>query len=47
MCHLAEPGKDLREMHRILKPGEILVCEDHDDGGIFTLQEAKPAIREC
>jgi len=36
LCHLAEPAKALAEMSSLLKRGGILVCEDHDDGGIFT-----------
>jgi len=36
MCHISEPAKALREMRALLKPDGILVCEDHDDGGIFS-----------
>lgn len=36
MCHICEPAKALREMRALLKPDGILVCEDHDDGGIFS-----------
>lgn len=36
LCHLADPGRALAEMSSLLKRGGILVCEDHDDGGIFT-----------
>lgn len=36
MCHLREPPRALAEMRSLLRPGGILVCEDHDDGGIFT-----------
>jgi len=36
LCHLADPAKALGEMSSLLKRGGILVCEDHDDGGIFT-----------
>jgi ubiquinone/menaquinone biosynthesis C-methylase UbiE len=41
LCHLADPAKALAEMNSLLKHGGILVCEDHDDGGIFT----EPATR--
>ena len=36
LCHLADPLKALAEMSSLLQRGGILVCEDHDDGGIFT-----------
>jgi SAM-dependent methyltransferase len=36
LCHLADPTKALAEMSSLLRRGGILVCEDHDDGGIFT-----------
>jgi SAM-dependent methyltransferase len=36
MCHVSEPAKAIREMSGLLKPDGILVCEDHDDGGIFS-----------
>lgn len=36
LCHLDDPLKALAEMSSLLKRGGILVCEDHDDGGIFT-----------
>lgn len=36
LCHLDSPADGLSKMRILLKPGGILVCEDHDDGGIFT-----------
>jgi len=36
LCHVTDPPKALAEMSSLLKRGGILVCEDHDDGGIFT-----------
>lgn len=36
ICHLTDPAKALSEMRTLLKPDGILVCEDHDDGGIFS-----------
>jgi ubiquinone/menaquinone biosynthesis C-methylase UbiE len=39
LCHLTEPAKALSEMRSLLRSGGILVCEDHDDGGIFSEPE--------
>jgi ubiquinone/menaquinone biosynthesis C-methylase UbiE len=36
LCHLKDPAQALKEMKSLLKPGGVLVSEDHDDGGIFT-----------
>jgi SAM-dependent methyltransferase len=44
MCHLDSPETALLEMKKLLKPGGILVCEDHDNGGIFTVPET-PAYK--
>jgi len=56
LCHLADPAKALAEMSSLLKRSGILVCEDHDDGGIFTepptqaykrLVEISDAVNRC
>ncbi|HKW87506.1 MAG TPA: methyltransferase domain-containing protein [Candidatus Acidoferrales bacterium] len=44
LCHLADPAKALAEMSTLLKRGGILVCEDHDDGGIST-EPPEPAYK--
>lgn len=36
MCHLTEPVRAMKEMRALLKPQGVMVCEDHDFGGIFT-----------
>jgi ubiquinone/menaquinone biosynthesis C-methylase UbiE len=41
LCHLTDPARALAEMRSLLKRDGVLVCEDHDDGGIFT----EPATR--
>jgi SAM-dependent methyltransferase len=36
MCHLDDPPRAIKELRALVAPGGCLVCEDHDDGGIFT-----------
>jgi SAM-dependent methyltransferase len=36
LCHLDDPRRAMEELKALLAPGGCLVCEDHDDGGIFT-----------
>jgi ubiquinone/menaquinone biosynthesis C-methylase UbiE len=56
LCHLTDPAKALAEMTALLKPGGVLACEDHDDGGICTepathayrrLVEISAAVNRC
>jgi SAM-dependent methyltransferase len=36
LCHLDSPATAFTQMKALLKPGGSLLCEDHDNGGIFT-----------
>lgn len=35
LCHVGDPERGVREMHALLKPGGILLCEDVDVGSVF------------
>jgi SAM-dependent methyltransferase len=35
LCHVGDPERGVREMHALLKPGGILLCEDVDVASLF------------
>jgi len=35
LCHVGDPERGVREMHALLKPGGVLLCEDVDVGSVF------------
>lgn len=45
VIHFTEPGKTLKEMHRILKPGGILIISNLDPGSLNRLDRIRCLIR--
>jgi SAM-dependent methyltransferase len=43
LCHLPQPERALREMHALLKPDGVLLCDDVDVGSMFA-DPPSPAV---